>query len=321
MAGKPFEGIGEGSLARGLSAAYGLGQRVHSTVRAVRRTRIDVPVISVGNLLVGGTGKTPLTIALANRYCTDCAVAIVTRGYGGRRRGPELVKPDSSTRDFGDEPVEMAARLPGVKVWVAKDRVAGAEKAVADGANLVLLDDGFGYRSLGRDVDLLVFDERGLGNGCLLPAGPLREPVSAIERADALLLRGESRLDETFGKPVFRFDVKLTGYRFLDNFPADKPARAFAAAGIGWPERFFDALRTAGIELEGTESRPDHAKWTQADVKRTTRAARGLPIIVTGKDAVKLRPLRPQGTWLVAEADAQVEAGFWPWLAEHAKLV
>ncbi len=180
MSGKPFEGLGDSPLTRGLAWAYGVGQGAHAALRLSGVREVPIPLISIGNIVVGGTGKTPLAGAIANYLGKTRRVAIVSRGYGGNEKGPARVAPDADPRRFGDEPVELASIAKQATVWVARDRIAGARIAMSAGAQTVLLDDGFSYRGLKRDVDLLVFDERGIGNGMLLPAGPLREPPSAI---------------------------------------------------------------------------------------------------------------------------------------------
>lgn len=319
MSGKPFEGLGPG--AKGLAWAYSLGQRVHAGVRLQNVERAGVPVISIGNLLVGGTGKTPVATAIAQHFSASRKTAVVSRGYGGRAEGVLQVSAATDPAQAGDEPVEIAVAAPQADVWVSRDRMAGAKAAVQAGAELVLLDDGFGYRGLHRDVDLVIFDERGIGNGLLLPAGPLREPVHALARADAILLRGTAEAPAGWLGPVFRFQVMADGFADWDGNAVAEPVSAVAAAGIGWPDRFFDGLRSKGIELAATFPLTDHAAWPASLVRKISLSAGGRPIIITQKDAVKLRRHRPPGTWIVARQRVEFEAAFWPWIEEHATLV
>jgi tetraacyldisaccharide 4'-kinase len=318
--GKPFEGLGEGAMARGLAWAYGMGQRTHAALRMREVIQAGAPVISVGNLLVGGTGKTPLTAAIAAHLSSRGPAAIVSRGYGGRERGPVRVTAGDDPARVGDEPVEMAALAPQAAVWVARDRVAGARAAVAAGARVIVLDDGFGYRSLHRDADLLVFDERGVGNGRLLPAGPLREPVANVTRAHAVLLRGKAAPPPAWRGPVFHFRAELGGFVDWRGVPQPDPAAAVAAAGIAWPQRFFQALVDRGVRLTQMFPLTDHAPWAPSLAKRISDEAGGLPVIITGKDAVKLRRSPPPGVWLTAVQKVTVDDAFWPWLAERAKM-
>lgn len=318
---KPFEGLGTGAVPRGLAWAYGVGSRTHAAIRLRDVRQVSAPVISVGNLLVGGTGKTPVCIAIAEELSKTKRVAVVSRGYGGREKGPYRVMPGADPRLTGDEPVEMAAAVPAAQVWIARDRVAGAEAAVAAGAELVILDDGFGYRGLDRDVDLVIFDERGLGNGLLLPAGPLRESPENVMRADAVLLRGDAAAPQGFTGPVFRFRAVTGALVDWAGREQPKPAKAVAAAGVAWPGRFFEGLAKQGIELTKTFALTDHAPWPPSLTRRIRQAAGDLPVIVTGKDAVKLRLAPPPGPWLVARQRLEVDPAFWPWLAEHATLL
>ncbi len=316
MPGRPFEGIGGGPLGRTLAALYGAGQRWHGNRRAAHVEAVAAPVISVGNLVVGGAGKTPVTVAIA-RHLASRAPAIVSRGYGGTGKGPARVTDGSDPRVVGDEPIEMSLLAPDAAVWVARDRVLGARSAVDAGAGVVILDDGFGYRRLHRDVDLVLLDERGLGNRMLLPAGPLREPVAALGRASALLLRGSAEIPPEWRGPSFSFAVALGDFTDLDGKPSTAPAEAVAAAGIAWPQRFFDALDSAGIRLREAFPLADHTAWGQGDVQRIESRAGGLPIVITQKDAVKVRRRVTQGRWLVATARAELPGEFFAWLEER----
>jgi tetraacyldisaccharide 4'-kinase len=290
------------AVLRPLAALYGWAAERRRR-RAVPE-RLPVPVIVVGNLTVGGTGKTPVVIALVERLrARGRRPGVVARGYGARVGArPRMVRQDSLPAEVGDEPL-LVHRATGVPVVVHPDRVAAARGLLAAGVDVIVSDDGLQHHRLGRDVALCVVDgRRGLGNGALLPAGPLREPAERLHSVDAVLVNGGDWAPPASVQRWGRFELEPGEIRRLDTgapagvLSAWRGRRVRALAGIGNPQRFFDTLRAAGLELESVQAFPDHHRFRPADLPP---AHADCPLLMTEKDAVKCRAFAPTEAYVL----------------------
>lgn len=265
---------------------------------------VPVPVICIGNPTVGGAGKTPTAL-----WCLDYLTAsgahpfALLRGHGGAVRTPTRVDPEQHDAvDVGDEALLLAARAP--TVVAGGDRLGGAQLAVAAGASHVVMDDGFQNPSLAKDLSLLVVDAAvGVGNGLVLPAGPLRAPLAPqIARADAVLLVGEGAAGETvahcarsLGRPVLRGHLAPAPEAVAAL--RGRPLHAFA--GIGRPEKFFATLERAGLTVAGRTAFADHHRFSRNEIEALLREAGDRQLVTTTKDmarlgTMELRDLRPR---------------------------
>jgi tetraacyldisaccharide 4'-kinase len=263
--------------------AAGAARRAMTTA-----TRVSVPTICVGNLTAGGAGKTPVVLSLAALLRErGRRPHILSRGYGGSLEGPlQVDAARNSASEVGDEPLLLAAAAP---CWIGANRIASARRAIAAGADILLLDDGFQNPALHYDVALIVVDGGyGLGNGRVMPAGPLREPVApALKRASAVVLIGAK------AATLDLHDLPVLAARLA---PVDarefREMRVFAFAGIGRPEKFFATLRELDAELVWTRDFPDHHPYGEGELVTLEAAARAknATLVTTEKDWVRLSP-------------------------------
>ena len=298
----------------------------------LKSVRLSVPVVIVGNISVGGTGKTPLTLALAKQLVArGYHPVIVSRGYGGKVLQPQRVAQNSTAEQVGDEPLLMARRSI-CPVWIGQDRVAAARLALAQHpeCDVIVCDDGLQHYRLQRDVEIVVVDgARGFGNGYLLPAGMLREPLSRLQSVDAVVVNGGNRGCEfirTISSPTLvgdvrinshpqvkapppQFSMQLSGEQLVNLLNPQQTSQAtdfkvlklHAVAGIGNPQRYFDHLTHLGLKFT-PHAFPDHHPYVAADLTFSDCDA----LLLTEKDAVKCASFADQKFW-VLRVDAELD--------------
>lgn len=285
---------------RWLIPLYRLGNRVDRWLKTRRQAKdlVEANIIVVGNITVGGVGKTPLVI----RLCRVLRLAgfkpgVVSRGYGRQDKKLRLVSPASNPEVVGDEPL-LIARQANVPVIVADDRCEAARKLLGQGVNVIVSDDGLQHYRLPRKLEICVVDgERGFGNGLLLPAGPLREPIERLDGVDFIVVNGESGVVEPERNPV-TMTLAAGLLRSLDNRQSWRLAqfggcKVNAVAGIGNPGRFFELLRNARITVN-EYAFPDHHSFQASDFEQMDAS---LPIVMTEKDAVKVKDIELKNAW------------------------
>jgi len=260
-----------------------------------RPVRVEKPVICIGNMTMGGAGKTPVTLMLAEMLeKMGQRVAILSRGYGGAEKAPVKVAPTHTARQIGDEPLMMAADFA---VYVGRNRVAAARLALADGADILLMDDGLQNPHLARDCNLLIVDSAvGFGNGALFPAGPLREKITpALQRIQAVVLIGENENTQQTRDDMRALTAACHAHTipiFTAHFvPQNIPqARLLAYCGIGRPSKFFTMLKKSGADLAACRAFSDHYFYKEKDAGALLQQAKKLEaqLVTTKKDIARL---------------------------------
>jgi tetraacyldisaccharide 4'-kinase len=277
-----------------LGALYGLS--VALKAKWTRPFDPGLPVICVGNLTAGGSGKTPVAIAIAERLrAKSHKPFFLTRGYGGSERGPAMALRAHSAAQMGDEALLLARAAPTI---VARDRAAGARLAKEKGATVLVMDDGHQNFALRKSLSLVVVDaETGFGNGFQIPAGPLREPVvQGLARADAVIRMGDGVPDlHGFAGPVLRAHLHVDGEAFCG-----KPV--FAFAGIGRPEKFVASLENSGAEVVGSCFFDDHHPYSEDEIIQLRAIAGEAQLVTTEKDFVRLAVAQREGIRLLKAA-------------------
>ena len=288
---------------------------------ALRSYDLSVPVVVVGNLTVGGSGKTPLVLWLVERLREQGRrPGVITRGYGGTASGVQSVLANSISSEVGDEPL-LLARRSGVPVFAGRDRVAAGQALLAahPECDVIVSDDGLQHYRLQRLLEIAVFDARGAGNACLLPAGPLREPLGRLSGVSAVVWNGCPETQAARAAHALpQFAMQLVGGRFVALSDAQRfcaadalrGKRLHAIAGIGDPARFFAQLAALGLEFDAHPF-PDHHRYDATDL---TFAHDGV-LLMTEKDAVKCAALGLGDAW-VLPVEAQIHAA-----ADHAGLL
>nr|WP_232470247.1 tetraacyldisaccharide 4'-kinase [Methylococcus sp. BF19-07] len=292
-------------LSRGFAAAAALRRRCY---RWSAQVRLGAPVIVVGNLSVGGTGKTPLVVALVELLRQHgWSAGVISRGYGGSAGPPREVFCDSDPAKVGDEPLLIRQRTGG-PVFVSPKRLDAARAVIEAGADVVVSDDGLQHYALPRDIEIAVVDGlRRFGNGRLLPAGPLREPVERLAGVDFVICNGG---EPAPGESAMTLEGG-TAVRLADG--EQLPLAAFAGrkivamAGIGNPARFFSHLAAAGLSFEPV-AWPDHHTYTPEDFRSVPEHT---PVLMTEKDAVKCRRLDDPRIWYIP-VSARLDPAFAP---------
>lgn len=315
---------------------YEYGHQVRRRWWSTRATVAPVPVVSIGNLHWGGTGKTPVVAAVAGGLRDlGWRVVVLSRGYGRSGRDTLVVSRGSGTEvsvaRAGDEPSMLAEQLPGVGVVVARDRREGARLAVAElGASVLVLDDGFSHLRLARDVDVVILPAGDpFGGGLLPPGGRLREPLSSLRRADVVALVGAEEIPVEVARELDRLEISArrevialeVGAPVVTDGAALPNGPALVVAGIARPERFLEAARRSEIEIVGELVFPDHHPYPPASIAKISQRAKelgALSVLTTSKDRVKLRGRldRPVAELPLA---ARLGPGFLEWLDERCR--
>lgn len=315
-----------------LSLLYGAVTRTRLSLYrrgTFHTTKLDRPVISIGNITTGGTGKTPLVEWVARTVASHGKkVCILTRGYGRKDPHLQVIVSDgygilASPAEAGDEPYLLATKLTGhAAVISSADRIAAGEEAIKDfGTECFVLDDGFQHLRLARDLNIVTIDATNpWGGGKLLPYGRLREAPEGLSRADCVVITRSDQADDVEklrteiarlvnGRPIFKSQMRPVRVVSLKNGSGTlaAPARVAAFCAVGNPESFFRNVRQSGYEIGLQRSFPDHHVYSQAEIDSLIRDAGGSSLITTAKDAVKLRALAFSAPCYVMEIEIAIE--------------
>jgi len=321
-AGAPLQRLALALLAPFAALTRAVARRRRAAVRRLAPGQRPA-VIVVGNVVAGGAGKTPVTIALAEALqARGWAVGLLSAGYRAARQDARLVPPQGDAREHGDEPV-LLAQSTGRPVAAGRDR--GLALSLLQQAHpevqVVLSDDGLQHAGLPRSLELALFDARGAGNGRLLPAGPLRQPLDVVSSMDAVLLNGDAAAPVPHPR-TFRFRIVAEGFRPLRGAQTLDAAsfvrqcrgrRVTALAGVAEPERVFDTLRALGLDFEPL-ALPDHARFDA----RWLAGLEADRLVMTGKDAVKCGPFADDRCWAL-EVRAHLDPALVDWLEERLR--
>nr|MBF0222574.1 tetraacyldisaccharide 4'-kinase [Desulfobulbaceae bacterium] len=314
-----------------LAPFYSLAMRLRAALYAnglFSSEKLSLPVISIGNLTMGGTGKTPVVMYIVRLLGQEYKPAVISRGYGGKSVKPVTIVSDGQSvllgpDAAGDEPVLLAQALPGVPVLTGAKRVkTGRHIEAGRLADLIVMDDGFQHLALARDLNLVLFSgDELLGDGWVFPGGVLREPVSALGRADAFIITGvteqnkakvekfKDRLGHRFSDtPIFDIHYRIAGFVAHGTDPQQLPVAAllgkklFGFCGIAKPEGFFSALRGAGLLLSGMQAFADHHRYSENDLRLLSEGAQQAGcdgLVTTAKDFVKVKNMSvPLPIWV-----------------------
>lgn len=297
-------------LLRGLASLYALLSKQDQKNRCNNTVEPPIPMISIGNITVGGSGKTPFVVWLAAELkAKGFQPVLLSRGDGANNQTPHLVSEYSKAREIGDEAV-LLYQLTGCPVIAGRDRIAGARLA-AEFGDVILLDDGFQYRQLGRVCDIVMVPAEGVGNGCLLPAGPLREPISALSRADIIVRSGTGKCEPLTDVKEWLWSAKSTyirDWKGVWDMPLENGCSIHVVTAIARPLRVITDLKVMGMTITKHHVFADHHVYNKADVQALSHYADAM--VTTAKDAVKLLPLWPNNKPLwVLEQQAEAEVG------------
>lgn len=278
-------------LLRGLSRLYRIGSKYDQKKRCENAVKAPLPLISIGNISVGGSGKTPFTIWLAQQLKKHhFNPVILCRGDGGKGTSPQLLNHHSLTKDVGDEAV-LLHRMSHCPVISAQDRITASNMA-AEYGDVILLDDGFQYRQLQRQCDIVLVPDEGFGNGYMLPAGPLREMPESLNRADIIVRAGTTSNKPLTASKEWHWHTKPQPLNDWNQCAKKTPKSVIAVSAIARPQRFKKSLQTLDIHVDASYFFPDHHAFTKQDMINIWQ--HDTTIAVTAKDAVKLLPLWPE---------------------------